>query len=168
MSSLERFKRAQEAEHEGFADARRELRAGRKTSHWIWYVFPQLGRPGTSQMSQTYAIADLAEAIDYLRDPLLGPRLAELTRAVAGHVADGEELVRIMGSTTDALKIVSCLTLFEAAAQEIARNEARSELAEFLRDCETILAAAAQQGFPRCRFTLAQIGPARSESKSTG
>lgn len=162
MSSLARFKQAQDAAHGGFADARREMHAGRKSSHWIWYIFPQLGRPGTSQLSQTYAITDLAEAIAYLRDPVLGPRLAELSHAVAGHVANGDELERIMGGRTDALKIVSCLTLFEAAAQEIARSEPPGgTIADLLRDSATILAAAAQQGLPRCRFTAEKVATDR-------
>lgn len=163
MPELDRFKQAQAAAFEGFEDARREMRAGRKTSHWIWYVFPQLARPGTSPMSQTYAITDRAEAIAYLDDPLLRARLTELTALVADHLARGDDLVRIMGGTTDALKIVSCLTLFEAAAQAIADKSAKPapEVAEFLRCSGAVLAAAAAQGFPRCRLTLERLGSGR-------
>ena len=70
VSDLERFKRAQDQPHSGFATALSELRSGRKTGHWIWYVFPQLSGLGTSDVSQIYGIADVTEATDYLRDPV--------------------------------------------------------------------------------------------------
>ena len=62
-----------------------ELRAGRKTSHWMWFVFPQIAGLGQSAMAQRYAIASLDEARAYLAHPMLGPRLVECASAVAGH-----------------------------------------------------------------------------------
>ena len=62
-----------------------ELRAGRKTSHWMWFVFPQIAGLGRSATAQAYAIADLAEARAYLAHPVLGPRLVECAEIVAGH-----------------------------------------------------------------------------------
>ena len=84
---LERFVRAQEPV---IADVRRELRAGRKRSHWMWFVFPQLRALGRSPTAQRYGIASLAEAQAYMAHPVLGPRLvecAELVRAVQGRSA---------------------------------------------------------------------------------
>jgi uncharacterized protein (DUF1810 family) len=89
-----------------------ELRAGVKTGHWMWFVFPQAGGLGQSQTSRTYAIKSIAEAKAYLRHPVLGPRLTEcaliLTQS-AGRTAE-----RIFGPI-DAMKLRSCMTLFRSA-----------------------------------------------------
>src|SRR6187401_3720923 len=82
MSALNRFIEAQNAARSGFDAALSELRAGQKRSHWIWYVFPQLRGLGSSPMADFYGIAGAAEAAAYLRDPLLGERLSEITRAL--------------------------------------------------------------------------------------
>ncbi len=93
---LARFVKAQD--HTGtYDDAVRELRAGRKTSHWMWFVFPQIAGLGHSATSQTYAIASLAEARAYLEHPVLGPRLVECSRIVAGHA--GATAQEIFGET---------------------------------------------------------------------
>ena len=108
---LERFVRAQD-EHETYAQAVAELRAGRKTSHWMWFVFPQIAGLGRSAMAQAYAIADLAEARAYLAHPVLGPRLVECAEIVAGHQDKTAE--QIFGGI-DAMKLRSSMTLFAAA-----------------------------------------------------
>ena len=92
-----------------------ELRAGRKTSHWMWFIFPQVAGLGFSAMAQRYAISGLDEARAYLGHPVLGPRL----RACAGAIAAvGDSTAdRILGPV-DAMKLRSCLTLFAAAAPE--------------------------------------------------
>lgn len=92
---------------------RRELRRGRKSSHWIWFVFPQLAALGRSAMAKDYGIASLAEARAYLAHPVLGARLLECC-ALLLQVDDGE-IVDILGHPDD-LKFRSCLTLFKAAA----------------------------------------------------
>jgi uncharacterized protein (DUF1810 family) len=94
------------------ADALAELRAGRKRSHWMWFVFPQLRALGRSPTALRYGLADLAEARAYLAHPLLGPRLVECTRAVLG--VEGRTAHDILGSPDD-LKFRSCMTLFAAA-----------------------------------------------------
>jgi len=109
---LQRFVAAQEGAIEA---ARDELRAGRKRSHWMWFVFPQLKGLGVSSTAQFYGIASLAEARAYLAHPLLGPRLREccaLMLAVPGQSAHD-----ILGSPDD-LKLRSCLTLFSLAAPQ--------------------------------------------------
>jgi uncharacterized protein (DUF1810 family) len=107
---LERFVEAQEGV---YPRALAELRAGRKTSHWMWFVFPQVAGLGSSPMSARYAITGIAEAKAYLEHPVLGPRLLECTRALLDQPsADAQG---ILGSV-DALKLRSCLTLFEQAA----------------------------------------------------
>jgi len=97
-----------------------ELREGRKRTHWMWFVFPQLRGLGRSAMADRYGIADLDEARDYLLHPLLGPRLDECTRAMLAHA--GTPLGAILGSPDD-LKFVSCMTLFDAAGGSKQRFE---------------------------------------------
>lgn len=105
---LERFVAAQNAG--GIYDrAVDELRRGRKTSHWMWFVFPQVAGLGHSEMSRTYAISSLAEARSYLRHPLLGPRLLECAGTVARAQAGTAE--QIFGGI-DARKLHSSMTLF--------------------------------------------------------
>jgi uncharacterized protein (DUF1810 family) len=108
---LERFVHAQD-EHQTYAHAVAELRRGRKTSHWMWFVFPQIAGLGRSPMAQAYAIADLEEARAYLAHPVLGPRLVECARIVASH--QGVTAEQIFGGI-DAMKLRSSMTLFARA-----------------------------------------------------
>ena len=111
---LARFVRAQE-EGATYERALGELREGRKRSHWMWFVFPQLAGLGASAMSQTYAISSLAEARAYLAHPVLGARLracaSELCQVRAASAED------VLGGV-DALKLRSSMTLFARAAPE--------------------------------------------------
>jgi uncharacterized protein (DUF1810 family) len=109
--SLERFVQAQDGVYE---NAKAELAAGRKRTHWMWFVFPQLRGLGSSPTAQLYAIKDLAEARDYLAHPVLGPRLVELSRMLAGSDRTAET---IFGYPDD-LKLRSSMTLFAAAADD--------------------------------------------------
>ncbi len=92
-----------------------ELRAGRKASHWMWFVFPQRAGLGLSEMSRTYAIASPAEARAYVEHPVLGPRLVECAEALLAH--EGRSAREIMGET-DAVKLRSSMTLFARAVPE--------------------------------------------------
>ena len=94
-----------------------ELRAGRKQSHWMWFIFPQLAGLGTSPMAVRYAIGSADEARAYLADPLLGARLREGVAAMLAH--RGRSAEDILGGI-DAMKFRSCLTLFEAVADDSA------------------------------------------------
>jgi len=108
---LERFVTAQNS-HDTYAHALAELEAGHKTSHWMWFVFPQIAGLGRSGMAQAYAIEGLAEARAYLRHPVLGPRLIECAQIVAGHADRTAE--QIFGGI-DAMKLRSSMTLFAEA-----------------------------------------------------
>ncbi|WP_437658551.1 DUF1810 domain-containing protein [Sorangium sp. So ce1182] len=92
-----------------------ELRRGEKTSHWMWFIFPQLQGLGYSAMARRYGIASKAEAEAYLRHPTLGPRLIECTRLV--NQVEGRSLYDIFGSP-DELKFCSSMTLFARAAPD--------------------------------------------------
>lgn len=98
-----------------YGDALAELKAGRKATHWMWFVFPQMAGLGMSAMAQRYAIADLDHARRYLRDPLLGGRLRDCTDAMLAAKSDASAH-DILGSPDD-LKFRSCMTLFAEAAQ---------------------------------------------------
>jgi uncharacterized protein (DUF1810 family) len=111
---LDRFTSAQDTG--GTYDrALAELRAGRKTTHWMWFVFPQIAGLGRSATAQTYAIASLDEARAYLEHPVLGPRLRESTQALAE--LGSTDADAILGFT-DAMKLRSSLTLFARAAPD--------------------------------------------------
>jgi uncharacterized protein (DUF1810 family) len=111
---LERFVDAQD-EGGTYDRALAELRAGRKSSHWMWFVFPQRAGLGQSEMSRTYAIASPQEAHEYLDHPVLGPRLLECSRAMLEH--EGSTAVEILGGI-DAAKLRSSMTLFAGVAPE--------------------------------------------------
>ncbi len=92
-----------------------ELSAGRKRSHWMWFVFPQIAGLGSSPMAQRYAIGSLAEARAYLGHPVLGDRLRRCTALVLGH--EGRRLADMLGSPDD-MKFRSSMTLFHEADRE--------------------------------------------------
>ena len=109
---LDRFLAAQEHVYDGVLE---ELRRGRKTGHWIWFIFPQVAGLGPSAMSQHFAINSLNEARAYLAHPVLGTRLRECAGVVLA--TRGRTAEEIFGST-DAMKLRSCMTLFHRAAPD--------------------------------------------------
>jgi len=106
---LDRFVKAQEPV---LTQVRQELASGRKRSHWMWFVFPQLAGLGYSAMARQYAISSLAEARAYLEHPILGPRLVGLTKLV--NQLNGRSIHEIFSSPDD-LKFHSSMTLFAQA-----------------------------------------------------
>ena len=114
MSDLERFVTAQDSRGT-YASAVDELRTGRKTSHWMWFVFPQIAGLGLSETSRRYAISSLEEARAYLAHPILGTRLQECVRVL--NELSGSTAEEIFGSV-DAMKLRSSMTLFARAAPE--------------------------------------------------
>ena len=111
-SGLDRFV---EAQRPGYAAALGELRSGRKTGHWIWFIFPQIAGLGPSPTSRFYAIASLDEAQAYLDHPVLGARIRECAAAVLAIA--GASANQIFGGT-DAMKLRSSMTLFHRAAPD--------------------------------------------------
>ncbi|HEX6375625.1 MAG TPA: DUF1810 domain-containing protein [Allosphingosinicella sp.] len=109
---LERFVAAQAPV---YAAALAELKAGRKSSHWMWFVFPQLAGLGRSDMARYYGIASADEARRYLAHPLLGARMRECTAALLAH--RGRSAEQMLGAV-DAIKLRSSMTLFESVAEE--------------------------------------------------
>lgn len=105
-NTLERFIDAQQID---YPRALAEIRQGRKQSHWMWYIFPQLAGLGLSETARFYGLRDLAEARAYLAHPVLGPRLIEISTALL--TVEGKTARQILGSPDD-LKLRSSMTLF--------------------------------------------------------
>lgn len=100
-----------DAQNEDYEQALSEIRRGKKRSHWIWYIFPQIKGLGFSYNSEYYGISSLQEAKDYLNHELLGDRLIEITASLLLH--RGKDIEQIMGDI-DAVKLKSSMTLFDA------------------------------------------------------
>jgi len=110
--NLQRFVGAQSSV---YAQVCSELRDGRKRTHWMWFIFPQIEGLGYSELARRFAISSLQEAQAYLAHPILGPRLRECTRLV--NQAGGRSIEQIFGSPDD-LKFHSSMTLFARAAPD--------------------------------------------------
>lgn len=119
MEALERFIEAQDRDYE---HALRELKEGRKASHWIWYIFPQLADLGRSGTAKYYGIKNIQEARSYMAHSILGPRYVACVKALLKHKE--EPIETIMGSEIDALKLRSSLTLMIAANERPELQEA--------------------------------------------
>jgi uncharacterized protein (DUF1810 family) len=115
MSDRYELERFVEAQAGAYGQACAELRAGRKRSHWMWFVFPQIRGLGSSPMAVRFAISGLEEAQAYLGHPVLGPRLRECAGIVVG--VEGKTVEEIFGYPDD-LKFHSSMTLFAKAAEE--------------------------------------------------
>lgn len=109
--SIDRFVEAQDDVWAGYDVALAEIEQGRKMSHWIWYIFPQLRGLGHSRRSHFYGIADRKEAENYLAHPVLGPRLREISEAL---LANTNKSARAIFGDIDAQKVKSCMTLFDS------------------------------------------------------
>ena len=140
---LERFLRAQEGTYE---QALRELSAGQKQTHWIWFVLPQLRELGRSHTARTFGISGRSEAQAYATHPVLGPRLVAAVKALLHHPQ--RSAVQMLGPI-DALKFRSCLTLFaEVAPSEPVFLQALAVFYQGQPDPETLrlLGAAQPEG----------------------
>lgn len=127
-----------EAQNDSYDQALKEIRNGRKLTHWIWYIFPQIKGLGFSYNSEYYGITSLQEARDYLENELLRKRLFEITESLLMH--KGKDIESIMGDI-DALKLKSSMTLFDAVQPGSIFGEVLDEF----------------YGGERCRRTLKKI-----------
>jgi uncharacterized protein (DUF1810 family) len=154
---LTRFRTAQDQPGSGFESALREMQAGSKQGHWIWYVFPQLSGLGRSSVSRAYGIDGLAEAEAYLRDSELRSRLMAVTAAARDHLSNGASVETLMGSSTDALKLVSSLTLFGHAAKQLHGSDGLAAYGALARAAAEVLNRAERQGYGPCQYTLSRL-----------
>lgn len=132
------LKRFIEAQNDSYDQALKEIRNGRKLTHWIWYIFPQMKGLGFSYNSEYYGITSLQEARDYLENELLRKRLFEITESLLMH--KGKDIESIMGDI-DAMKLKSSMTLFDAVQPGSIFGEVLDEF----------------YGGERCRRTLEKI-----------
>lgn len=139
-TDINRFLEAQEESMFcGYRQALEEILEGEKTTHWIWYIFPQLRHLGRSSRAHYYGIADRNEAQRYLHHPILGARIREITKALLMH--KGKSAVSIFGDI-DALKVRSCMTMFDC----ISRDDIFAEVLDAFYNGE------------RCGLTLREMG----------
>lgn len=127
-----------EAQNDSYDQALKEIRNGRKLTHWIWYIFPQMKGLGFSYNSDYYGVTSLQEARDYLENELLRKRLFEITESLLMH--KGKDIESIMGDI-DSLKLKSSMTLFDAVQPGSVFGEVLDEF----------------YGGERCRRTLEKI-----------
>jgi uncharacterized protein (DUF1810 family) len=143
-ADIERF-------HDGyrrrFDDALAEINGGRKRSHWMWFIFPQVAGLGTSPTAVHDAIRDRAEADAFVRDPVLGPGYRALVDAVWRQVIGGGVSLRKLFGRPDDQKLVSSLSLFAGAAGQL------DDWAPTVAQAKEILEQAETQGLPRCATT---------------
>jgi uncharacterized protein (DUF1810 family) len=153
---LDRFKEAQNASYAGFESALEELRSGGKKGHWIWYVFPQISGLGISSTSERFAIDSEEEAVEFLRDSELRSRLLTIASTVAEQLKSGnaKSLRQLMGSDTDARKVVSSLTLFGQVARKLRETDGLEAYSSLAAAADDVLRVAASQGYPPCAYTL--------------
>ena len=122
MSNLDRFRKAQRTD---FETALREIESGRKRSHWMWYIFPQIDGLGFSSTAKFYAVSNLDEAVDFLKDEYLGGNLLQISNALLQ--LDGNDAGEIMGYP-DNLKLRSSMTLFAEAAKQMQTADDRFDV----------------------------------------
>jgi uncharacterized protein (DUF1810 family) len=132
------------------ADAESELRSGRKQTHWMWFMFPQLRELGVSPTAIKYGIVDLDEAMRYLSHEQLGGSYSSLLEIVHRHVVTGGFAIGALFGSPDDRKLVSSLTLFRAAAQCLG-------LEQLARTCTEVLEVSEQQGYQPCATTLSAV-----------
>ena len=138
MDGLERFVQAQA---DSYARALREIKSGRKTSHWMWYIFPQLSGLGHSQTARYYAIRDRAEAEAYLAHPVLGKRLLEISSELLK--LESSDATAVMGWPDD-LKLKSSMTLFSLVSREPVFRQVLEEYFRGEEDAYTVQAISRQ------------------------
>lgn len=134
-NSMNRFIEAQDA-FGSYEVALQEMKNGQKQSHWIWYIFPQLKGFGHSYNSRYYGINDVEEAKAYLSHPVLGKRLREITTVLLSHT--DEDVVTLMSSHIDAVKLRSCMTLFNAISPNDVFAQVLEAFFEGKRDGKTL------------------------------
>ncbi|WP_078061490.1 DUF1810 family protein [Legionella saoudiensis] len=155
MPNLNRFIKAQRGNTSmpAFQKAYKEIQSGAKTSHWIWYIFPQLKQLGSSPMAKEYGIVDFKEACDYLQNEELFNNYHEITQLVLEQLTDGIPVSRLMGSSIDVHKLSSSLTLFREAATFLVKQQDSDQNYERLVNCcEQLLTI-----LEPCKKTLAAI-----------
>jgi uncharacterized protein (DUF1810 family) len=158
MPNLQRFIDAQK---NNYAQAKSEIKAGRKVGHWIWYIVPQMKALGFSDNAKFYGIEDFDEACEYLRNPILFERYYEMVHIINQQLSKKPplHLIQLMGAKVDAVKLVSSLTLFRGAAAylELHQGESNHNFKDLKNVCDKIYTTIAKQHFSSCQSTLIHL-----------
>ncbi|CAM2955214.1 Uncharacterized conserved protein [Legionella steigerwaltii] len=157
MSTIQRFIKAQQGQemYTSFLQAYNELKAGRKQSHWIWYIFPQLKLIGFSSTAQYFGIVDFKEACDYLQNEELFQNYYAIAKLVEQQIKRKIPVETLMSGQIDAKKLVSSLTLFRASASFLLHQGDNSQdFAALVNCCDQILVETSKQGYVPCTLTL--------------
>ena len=141
MTTQPNLQRFIDAQSSTYQTALAEIKAGRKRSHWMWFIFPQIQGLGLSETARFYAIADAQEAKDYLNHPILGARLLEICQALLGLAASDAHA--IFGSPDD-LKLKSAMTLFASVASSPVFGRVLDKFYDSAEDDKTLRILAAQ------------------------
>lgn len=151
---LDRYHKAQNDNTYGYAHAFSEIQEGRKRSHWIWYIFPQLEILGKSPSAKLYGIKDFNEACDYLKDPVLFKRYFELIKLTEEKLKS-IPLSHLMGGFPDDRKFISSLTLFQATSNYLNSKEkdSQNKYHELYETCNRVFKQIARQGYSPCQQT---------------
>ena len=136
MNENHNLKRFIDAQHGVYSIALGELRDGRKRSHWMWYIFPQLRALGHSRRAKYFGIADMNEAVRYMEHPVLSARLREISGALLEHKGKKTAL-KIFGEI-DTVKVRSCMTLFDAVCPDEVFSEVLDAFYEGQKDPLTV------------------------------
>lgn len=142
---LERFVKAQDSAYDSYSDALSEIKSGRKTGNWIWYIFPQIKGLGHSYNSEYYGISNEEETLAYLGNPVLGTRLREITQALLD--VDGYSAYAILGRPGD-IKVQSCMTLFDIVSPNDIFAEVLSKYYNGIRCPKTMMRIGIRQAKP--------------------
>ncbi|HAT1942493.1 TPA: DUF1810 family protein [Legionella pneumophila subsp. pneumophila] len=151
---LDRFYNAQNSNTCGYDQAFSEIQDGRKRSHWIWYIFPQLENLGKSPSAKLYGIKDFNEACDYLKDPVLFNRYFELIKLIEEKLKN-IPLPHLMGGFPDDRKFISSLTLFQATSNYLSSKDmdSQNKYHELYETCNRVFKQIAPQGYSPCQQT---------------
>jgi|APSaa5957512535_1039671.scaffolds.fasta_scaffold91908_2 uncharacterized protein (DUF1810 family) len=173
--------------HACYDGALKEMQGGRKHTHWIWWVFPQVSGLGSSYRAKKYAIQSLQEAVDFLEDPVLGAHYCEITEVVMKQICrEGVSLPHLFRKEIDVRKFISSITLFQWVAsrqQSLPVEEVEAPMAgndyeesegmnslnygKLLDFCKEVIMEADRQGFPPCHKTLEWIAQQQQGSALT-
>lgn len=146
------FEKFYKAQNRHYRVAKKEIEKGRKESHWIWYIFPQLSTLGHSYNAQYYGIQDINEACVYLKDAILFKLYCELVALVEKQLNDNILLKTLFNGHPDDYKFISSLTLFSQAAAKLAKNNA--SYLTLHQSCGRIFKIVQKQGYEPCQLTL--------------
>lgn len=155
MHPIQRFIDAQQGKdfYPSYQSAYAEIKAGKKQSHWIWYIFPQLAALGYSSTAKYFGIVDLNEACEFIQHKELFNNYYEMTQLVLRQL-EKTPITVLMGGTIDALKLTSSLTLFrEAAAFLLSQGTNYHDFMSLIECCDQLFKKLSNQGYFPCKKT---------------